>query len=65
MYYGRAKDQLIQKRGECGGFITAVLIAALEQKLVDGALVVKRGESIYDGAPFFATTREEIIEAAG
>lgn len=65
MYYGRATDQLIQKRGECGGFITAVLIAALERKLVDGALVVKRGESIYDGAPFFATTREEIIEAAG
>jgi len=65
MYYGRATDQTIQKRGECGGVITAVLIAALEHKLIDGVLVVKRGESIYDGAPFFATTREELIEAAG
>ncbi|HXY88243.1 MAG TPA: Coenzyme F420 hydrogenase/dehydrogenase, beta subunit C-terminal domain [Candidatus Acidoferrales bacterium] len=65
MYYGKATDQSIQKRGECGGIITAMLIAAIEQKLIDGALVIKRGESIYDGAPYFATTREEIIEAAG
>jgi len=27
--------------------------------------VIKRGESIYDGAPYFATTKEEITEAAG
>jgi len=65
MYYGRATDQTIQERGECGGVITAVLVAALEHKLVDGALVIKRGESIYNGAPFFATTREQITEAAG
>jgi formate dehydrogenase subunit beta len=65
MYYGRATDKLVEERGECGGVITAVLIAAVKQKLVDGALVIKRGESIYDGAPYFATTKEEITEAAG
>lgn len=65
MYYGRATDQLTQERGECGGLITATLISALEQNLVDGALIVKQGESIYDGIPFFATTKEEIAEAAG
>jgi coenzyme F420-reducing hydrogenase beta subunit len=42
MYYGRATDKLVQEQGECGGVITAVLIAAVEQKLVDGALVIKR-----------------------
>jgi formate dehydrogenase (coenzyme F420) beta subunit len=65
VYYGRATDQLTQERGECGGVITAILIAALEKNLVDGALLVKQGESIYDGVPFFATTKEEISEAAG
>lgn len=65
MYYGRATDQLTQERGECGGVITATLISALEQDLVDGALIVKQGESIYDGIPFFATTKEEIAEATG
>jgi formate dehydrogenase (coenzyme F420) beta subunit len=65
MYYGRATDQFIQNHGECGGVITAVLIAAVEKNLVDGALLIKKGESIYDGIPFFATTKEEIQEAAG
>jgi formate dehydrogenase subunit beta len=63
MYYGRATDQFIH--GECSGVITAVLIAAVEKNLVDGALLIKQGESIYDGIPFFATTKEEIQEAAG
>lgn len=65
MHYGRATDQFIQDHGECGGLITAVLVSAVEQNLVDGALLVKQGESIYDGVPFFATNKEEIVQAAG
>ncbi len=65
MYYGSATDPSIQERGECGGLITAVLVSAIEQKLVDGALLVKQGESMYDGVPFFATSKEEILHAAG
>ena len=66
MYYGRATDKLVEERGECGGVITAVLIAAVEQKLVDGALVIKRGESIYDGFPYFAwLPKRRIAEASG
>ena len=65
MYYARATDQATQEQGECGGAVTAILTAALEQNLVDGALVIKKSESIYDGFPFFATTKEEIAEASG
>src|SRR5674536_199259 len=65
MFYGKATDQATQEQGECGGAVTAILTAALEQNLVDGALVIKRSESIYDGFPFFATTKEEIAEASG
>jgi formate dehydrogenase subunit beta len=65
MFYAQAADSAIQEKGECGGAVTAILASALGQNLVDGALVIKKGESIYDGFPFFATTQEEIIEAAG
>ena len=65
MFYGKATDQATLERGECGGAVTAILTSALEQNLVDGALVIKKGESIYDGFPFFATTKEEIAEASG
>src|ERR1035437_923046 len=64
MFYAQAADSAIQEKGECGGAVTAILTSALEQNLVDGALVIKKGESIYDGIPFFATTKEEIAEAA-
>jgi formate dehydrogenase subunit beta len=65
MFYAKAADNAVQQIGECGGAITATLISALEQNLINGALIVKQGESIYDGVPFFATTKEEIAEAAG
>jgi coenzyme F420 hydrogenase subunit beta len=49
-----------------GGVVTAILLAALEDNAIDGALVAREDPvSPWRGVPFVATTREEIIDAAG
>jgi coenzyme F420 hydrogenase subunit beta len=49
-----------------GGIVTAVLLAALENHAIDGALVAREDPNTpWRGVPFVATTREEIIEAGG
>jgi len=54
----------IHKVGTDGGVITSILIAMLENNLIDGALVSKRIIP-FQREPFLATTKEELIEAAG
>jgi len=49
-----------------GGFVTAVLVAALESGAIDGALVAREDPNTpWRGVPFFATTREELIATGG
>ena len=49
-----------------GGLVTAVLIAALEAGVIDGALVAREDPATpWRGVPLFATTREELIAAGG
>ena len=49
-----------------GGVVTAVLIAALEQGAIDGALVSRVDRTTpWRGVPFVATTRDQILEAGG
>ena len=49
-----------------GGVVTAILLAALEDGLIDGALVAREDPTTpWRGVPHVATTREELIEAGG
>lgn len=61
---GKATNLEIQKAGTDGGVVTSILIAMLENNLIDGALVSKRINP-FQREPFLATTKEELIEAAG
>ncbi len=49
-----------------GGVVTAILLAALEEGTIDGALVAREDPTTpWRGVPHVATTREELIEAGG
>ena len=60
----RASSEEIRKNATDGGVVTAILIYLLDKNLINGAIVSKR-EGPFNRVPFFATTKEELIEAAG
>lgn len=64
-YIGHAADYDIRYNSASGGLVTALLVFALEQGMIDGALVTKMSQrSPLEPQPFIARTREEIIFAS-
>lgn len=62
----RATDEAILKVGQDGGLVSALLIHGLEDGLIEGALTSRLSkERLWDAEPFLATTRDEVLEAAG
>jgi coenzyme F420 hydrogenase subunit beta len=60
----RAHDQEIRAAATDGGVVTALLLYMLENRFIDGAIVSRRGTA-FSRHPIIATTREEILSAAG
>jgi coenzyme F420 hydrogenase subunit beta len=63
----RASDDMVHRMGQDGGLVSAILIWALDEGYIDGALT-----SFLDGAagdwkakPGVAATKDEILESAG
>ena len=54
----------IKVRGTDGGVVTSILMYLLENNLINGALVCKK-EGPFNRVPYFAKTREELMDAAG
>jgi len=64
-YIGYATDYNIRYNSSSGGLVTALLIYALEEGLIDGALVTKmREDRPLEPQPFIARTKREIISAS-
>ena len=64
-YLSQATNNDIRYNGSSGGFATAILIAALECGMIDGALVTRmRKDRPFEPEPFIARTKNEIIEAS-
>lgn len=61
----RATDKQIQKISQDGGIVTALLSFALDEKMIDGAVVAGPGEDMWKPEPQVAMTSEEILAAAG
>jgi len=62
---GYATDREIRYHSASGGLVTALLIFALEEGLIDGALVTRMSqENPLEPQPFVARTREEIVSAS-
>lgn len=65
-YVGHALDRNVRHDCACGGLVSALLVFALEEGLIDGALVTRmRKGNPPRPEPFIARTREEILSAAG
>jgi coenzyme F420 hydrogenase subunit beta len=66
IYLGYAADQSIRKNASSGGLVSALLIHALNEKMIDGALVLgMSSEHPLETVPFIARTPEEILSACG
>lgn len=64
-YIGHATDYDIRYNSASGGLVTALLIFALEEGLIDGALVTRmRDDRPLEPEPFIARTRAEIVSAS-
>ena len=64
-YIGHATDYDVRYSSASGGIVTQLLIFALEEGIIDGALVTRMSkENPLEPEPFIAMTREEIIEAS-
>ncbi len=62
----RPGSKLASASAQDGGFVSAVLIAALEAGAIDGALVAREDPTTpWRGVPYLATTREEVAAAGG
>jgi formate dehydrogenase subunit beta len=65
MVYAWTSDAEIAKKAECGGAVTSLLKFALEHKMVDAVLAIKRGQDIYDAVPVFITDPKDLDKTAG
>lgn len=64
-YLGHSLDDDIRYNSASGGLVSQLLIFALEERIIDGALVTKmKKDNPLEPEPFIARTREEIIEAS-
>jgi coenzyme F420 hydrogenase subunit beta len=64
-YIGYANDYDIRYNSASGGLVSALLIFALEEGLIDGALVTRmREDKPLEPEPFIARTPEQVISAA-
>jgi formate dehydrogenase subunit beta len=65
MIYSWTTDSGIAAKAECGGAVTALLKFALESKMVDAVLAIKKGQDVYDAVPTFVTDPKELVGTAG
>ncbi|MDO8841027.1 Coenzyme F420 hydrogenase/dehydrogenase, beta subunit C-terminal domain [Methanocalculus sp.] len=65
MVYAWTPDSGLLEKAECGGAVTALLKSALENKVVDAVLAIRKGVDLYDAVPTIITDPKEIGGSAG
>lgn len=64
-YISFSHDKNIRYNSSSGGLITEILVYALENNIIDGALVTKMRDDLpTEPVPFIATTKDQILEAS-
>lgn len=62
---GKSTDKQIQKISQDGGIASALLCFALDEKIIDGAVVAGPSDEMWKPNPTVALTSDEILAAAG
>ena len=67
IFLARASDDMVHEMGQDGGLVSALLIWALENDYIDGALTsfLEGDGSTWKAVPGVAATRDEILASAG
>jgi coenzyme F420 hydrogenase subunit beta len=63
----RASDDMVHRMGQDGGLVSAILIWAMQEGYIDGALTsfLEGGAGEWKARPGVAATRDEVLAAAG
>jgi coenzyme F420 hydrogenase subunit beta len=62
----RASDEMVHKMGQDGGLVSAILIWAMDEGYIDGALTsYVEVDDVWKAKPGVATNRDEILAGAG
>jgi len=64
IFLSRSTDKAIQEVGQDGGLVSSILIYALENQVIEGALVSSTDEN-WVASPSLATSKDEILASAG
>lgn len=65
-YFGCSLDERLKKVASSGGIVTALLIHALEEGIIDGALITRMSENNpCEPETFIAKTKDDVLSAAG
>jgi formate dehydrogenase subunit beta len=65
MFYAWTTNKGLAEKAECGGAVTGLLKYALENKIVDAVLAVKKGKDLYDAVPTIITDPKDMDQTAG
>ncbi|MDD3573435.1 Coenzyme F420 hydrogenase/dehydrogenase, beta subunit C-terminal domain [Methanospirillum sp.] len=65
MIYAWTTDSGVAGKAECGGAVTTLLKYALENKIVDVVVAVKKGFDLYDAVPVAVTDPKDLDQTAG
>jgi len=61
----RSTDKDILKKAQDGGIVTTLFAYALDNGIIDGAIVAGPSDEPWRPRPFVATTKEELLKAGG
>jgi len=65
MLYAWTTDKAIAEKAELGGAVTGLWKYALDKKIVDAVLAVKKGVDLYDAVPVIITDSKDLKDTAG
>lgn len=65
MLYAWTSDKAIAEKAELGGAVTGLWKYALDNKIVDAVLAVKKGVDLYDAVPVIITDSKDLKDTAG
>ena len=65
IYTARTKDENIYSQAQNGGVVTTLLVHALKEGMIDGALITGQYSTLFEPKPLLVNSPEGVIQGAG